>query len=1269
MTRPTAGKFAYKEFTVSPRHSSGFTAPRLLLSALLAALLLPTAPRASAQSEPFTSVVDGQGYLGNTPLRIWHSTRGYGRETSETAFGTHWATPLESGIAFVDGQFRFGNSDTDFSLNLGGGFRWRADDFFTGDPRIFGVSFWYDGEDTKLDNYFNQLGVSFERLGQSIDLRLNANIPLEETKAGDDLTFTGEATFLGNNLAQSTLLSSDVPLRVVDFEAAPRIFNLNAWVYGGGYQMDGDDISEFGAKGGVRGYVTNDLAVDVGVTDDEEFGTNTVVQVIWTPGRVSPGITSWSHNIDDRMREQVYRNTYVATQQVVTEGAVALTDANGRDIRIVHVDSDAAPGGDGSFEAPLNMLTTVEANSEVGDIILVHATSAFDGQNVTVQDSQRLLGEGNNVEHQVTTSELGTIDIPETFAGALAAANPIIQNAPGAGAIILAGGNDSVENLAEIEVSNFRVSGGVSGVVSPTGVGDVNINNMEFTGTTSHAIDIKPLVETLANNSTRVRFTPTIDEVTFTGIGGDDIHIDADVGEPATTPIVETIVISDVTSDDGDGVGINLIDTKRAVTISNIDWDGGTTGLGALRIENAGTQSNVTLNGTNTITDGAGFGIALINGAATHTVTGTTITSTAGDAILASGGTGSMNFTGLITQDTAGATILRANNGHDGTLTFRELTTGAGVATATDGDGLQFDDADGVYNFINGVTLTNTDAGVNAVNSTAVITLADATITNPTGVAINFNGGTANMTFTGRILQEVNSFAVVNVEGGHDGTLTFTEGDANVGVIRATNGTGLVFNNADGAYTFNDEVELNGSATNADTGVDVSNGSDGTFAFTLVDIDYDGALATDEAVRIDGSAPQSFSMAGDIDSTGGRPVELTNNTGGSIAFSATIDSNTGGNGILIQGNSGGVNSFTGAIDLDTAALAGVTIDANTAGSTSFNNLEVSTTSGDSFVVTNSIGHAVTVTGTANTLESTTGIALRMNNATVGGGGINFLSVDANGGSNGILLNNVVGGSVNIGANGLNDGDGGTIQNTTGDAISLTNVANFTLNRVVIDNAVAAGDGIAVTHSNSSVSNVTISNTQITDKAFGIDYDRTASSTSRLTLNNVDVSNTTGTGIDLNIGGSSDSNITINNGTNVQVGDASALTFNTSGGGKTVRILVDGSEFSNDSGTIDTVDFLVAGSGTINANITGNSFTNVGAAPARSFEMANNGTAVINLNLDDNSASSNHPTDDYLLDQNSGTFNVVDLPTIEARNGTVEQQGTLNDIDGPVAQPQ
>src|SRR5439155_17521362 len=86
-------------------------------------------------------------------------------------------------------------------------------------------------------------------------------------------------------------------------------------------------------------------------------------------------------------------------------------------------------------------------------------------------------------------------------------------------------------------------------------------------------------------------------------------------------------------------------------------------------------------------------------------------------------------------------------------------------------------------------------------------------------------------TYSGGITQSANA-AMVNVTGGHSGTLTF-----NTGTLNATNGTGLQFSNADGIYNFNGTTTLNGTTNSADTGIDILagadavNGSSGTFTF------------------------------------------------------------------------------------------------------------------------------------------------------------------------------------------------------------------------------------------------------------------------------------------------------------------------------------------------------------------------------------------------------------------------------------------------------
>jgi hypothetical protein len=1395
----------------------------------------------------------GQVSLGNTPVRVWHRTRGFGEETSETAFGAHGAIPFDSGVLMLDGQLRFGNSDTDLSTNFGLGYRLLTDDLITGNPHILGASVWYDGEDTQLNNYFNQVGVSLERLGETVDLRLNANIPTDSRKLGDDVVVGTTPIFSGNILGVQTLTQADVPLRVVDFEGAHRIADLNAWLYGGGYEMDGDDVSEFGYKAGARAYLYNDLVLDVGVTDDDLFGTNTVVQVIWTPGRTTPGLSSWSHRICDRYREQVYRNTYVATRQIEVSGAQALTDADGNDIRVVHVDSTAAAGGDGSFEKPLNMLTSIQGNSQQGDIVFVHSGSSFTGQSATIQDEQRFLGEGNNIEHAVATTQLGSVNLPASAPGAGAGPIPVIMNAAG-DAVILAGGNDDVSNLSAIEVANFHIDGGARGVASPTGVGAVNIHDMLIENTTGNGIDLTELNETLADNSMRARLNATIADVTFDNVGGDDIHVD---GDTTQTTQSGTVSITDYTSTNGDGVGIALVETNRAVTITNLNWNGGATGEGALLIQDAPANSAVTMNGTNTITGGKtapadteGYAIRIQSSAATHNITGTTITNTGGDSVQINGGSANLNFTGRITKSN-NSSVFFANGGHTGSVTFREATADAGVIDATGGDGLQFNNADGVYTFVDEVNLHGGDAGIDIDNgSAASIVLQDGLITDPTGNAVDVNGGTASLDFTGKITKS-NAGAAVNVIGGHTGTLNFNELDANTGVITATAGTGLQFNNADGAYNFNDNVTLNGG----DAGVDVLAGSSGTFTFADMDItnptgsavninasnaiftvtagDIATNSATNEAIRLNGNTGGSITFASGTTITGtgglgilsqnntnltalfagavdlnnsttdavqisgntsgsttfsnldiatptGSAIEITNsntnfthtagsitannaaneaillsgNTGGTVTFASgttitgtgskgilsqnnanltanfagavdlnnitghavqiagntsgsttfsnldimnptagsaviitgsntnfthtagsitsnsgsdevvELSGNTGGNytfasgttinatagrGILVQNNTGGSALFAGAVDLNTGTNNGVTITGNTGGgSTRFNDLDITTTGGVGFTATAAAtgNHTVTVAGTGNTITTTGvgGVGLNLDTITVGASGVNFDSVSVNGAANGIVVNNVVGGAVTIGAQGVAAGDGGTIQNTTGDGVTITNAANVSLNHMIISNAGAQG----------------------------VDYAVNTSAASRLTLNGNTISGAANETVRMTIDGSASlANISVRGNNISNTSDDEALLLTTTGATlKTVNLLVDsGNTITNDSAAAPAASFQVGTSTNLNATVLNNQFSNTNAAPGRPFDMNSlTASSTIRLNLNGNTATATSGNG-FFLTETAGAFTELDVANVATNNtGGVTLTGTITDDAGPIPTP-
>ena len=191
----------------------------------------------------------------------------------------------------------------------------------------------------------------------------------------------------------------------------------DAWAFAGPYFLGNDDQDATGYRLGVRGYAYPDLLLQVAVSNDDIFKTECCI-----PGSMvrRPYATDFqpAGNILDRLREPVMRNDYVTLAHNTTTGGNPLTNPDGRALRVVHVASNAAAGGNGTIENPYNELDQADgAGSQPGDIIFAHSTSTFDTA-IVLQDNQRLLGEGNNLIQTVATAQEGTIDIPESSPGA-----------------------------------------------------------------------------------------------------------------------------------------------------------------------------------------------------------------------------------------------------------------------------------------------------------------------------------------------------------------------------------------------------------------------------------------------------------------------------------------------------------------------------------------------------------------------------------------------------------------------------------------------------------------------------------------------------------------------------------------------------------------------------------------------------------------------------------------------------------------------------------
>ncbi len=281
-------------------------------------------------------------------------------------------------------------------------------------------------------------------------------------------------------------------------------------------------------------------------------------------------------------------------------------------------------------------------------------------------------------------------------------------------------------------------------------------------------------------------------------------------------------------------------------------------------------------------------------------------------------------------------------------------------------------------------------------------------------------------------------------------------------------------------------------------------------------------------ITVDGSNG-TFSYAGDVSNTSGRTIVVQNRTGGTTTFSGAI---TGvGTGLLVQNNSSGTVTFSGASkSLNTGANAAVTLASNTGTTITFSGggLAIVTTTGIGFNATGG-ATAINVSGTNNSITAAGGTALNVVNTTIGVSGLVFRSIVANGGTSGIVLNSTgADGGLTVQGTGTAD-SGGTIQNMTGDGVSLVSTRAVNLNRMLItnngNNGVYGDELTDFSIADSSVTNNDSANTVAF--AAGIRFDELYGSS---VINNTTVSGTKGDNLRLQMATGTLTNLAISGST-------------------------------------------------------------------------------------------------------------------------------------------
>ena len=273
-------------------------------------------------------------------------------------------------------------------------------------------------------------------------------------------------------------------------------------------------------------------------------------------------------------------------------------------------------------------------------------------------------------------------------------------------------------------------------------------------------------------------------------------------------------------------------------------------------------------------------------------------------------------------------------------------------------------------------------AGVLALLSNQKLIGQDATVSVPT------LGGPA--------AQPGNAYEAINPSGASVSLPSLTLGSGNTIAGFTAGGAGTAIGGSVVGSLSVREVAINGTGPALIVSTSATGVTDSTFTgFTSV---------TGTTVSLAGLAGTLNLGTGTLSGAGG--VGLSVNGGnGSITYAGTIQ-NSGTRQVIVNGKTGGTVTLSGPI---TGTGTGVSLAGNSGATITFSGgLALSTGSTDAFVASgggtiavcdkNPCGFGSLVT---NTLATSTGTALNVSNATIGGSGLTFRSISANGGSKGL----------------------------------------------------------------------------------------------------------------------------------------------------------------------------------------------------------------------------------------------------------------------------
>jgi hypothetical protein len=782
-----------------------------------------------------------------------------------------------SDLTFLEGRLLF-LTDSTIGTNLILGKRF----YSPSRNRILGGYISYDVRDTN-NNLFHQIGAGFERLGDDWDLRVNAYLPVGNTREQTSESLSNPF-FQRNFLVLNRTRQFEAAMGGFDVEAGGRMLRLgdgDLRGYAGVYYLaaEGSD-SGFGVRGRLEARPTDTMRLGLSVQHDPIFDTRVVFSLgVNFPGTRPRGVSKSS--VLARLGESVTRtSTITVDEQTKNDTVTATNPETGQPWRFRHVN----PGrgmGEGTFENPTGTVQDALNVAQPDDIVYVQAGTNPGIPAFEIPDGVAVLSVAP--PQTIDTVEFSRLRLPLSGSGEY----PEVR-----GTVTM--GNDTT-------LSGFAITDVTGSAIQGTSIRNVTIGDNRITNPSEQGINLINVAGTsaIANN-------------TITNSGSEGIFVQAS----GATQQDLTATNNTISGSGKAGIFVQGAENARAKLTANGNQVSGSTGQGIFAQASGTTQqelniSNSSVTNTSRGSDGTGgqgvFVQVAENAQQQFTANNNTVSDSAGQGIFVqASGTSQQGVTAKdnTVSNSAGQGIFAQASG----TTRQQLSIDNNTVNSTnrgsDGTGGQ-----GIFV----QAAENTQQQLTANNNTVSNSAGQ-------GIFVQASGGTQNFTAKGNTVTNSTGQGVF-VQASGTAKQEFTlENDTVNGTNRGSDGTGgggifvQVAENAQQEFTLNDSRV----SDSAGQGVFVQ-ASGGTQSFTANNNTVSNSAGQGVFVQASGTAKQDFAIANTTvngtnlgsDGAGGQGIFVQSS--GNTQQQFTLDNNTvnssAGQGIFVQA-SGGSQTFT-----------------------------------------------------------------------------------------------------------------------------------------------------------------------------------------------------------------------------------------------------------------------------------------------------------------------------------------------------------------------